>query len=839
MERIFMTGYDADSMPDDTITDGLKFSTDKPFFLICNKPLTGKMYFEFTIDSYYPIKSFHNIPIYAGVSKEPSFGVLNADFCIGSLFYKDGEDYDIESKYNATMENYHGSPNSIEWRIPGATDVIGVGVDINANEITYFVNGHVFYSYRVPTFNMRDEGNLYFCLWGNTYYKQIQSDYTYRSGNDVLEESKKIEGWCNFGKNQLEYLPLGYTSIYGMYFRRTEVDTDIDCDCEVEYMDIGSTSAYVDGQIGVEALIGEDRSLYLVSNNDNVEVNNLDYRIYNNDVNDYVMYGGTVYVNLPIPVERKIYLEMHARSATLKNEDILGIPISLGISRTLYSISKLSFRMNLFHEVNHRYNYLEVNNLTQSVYEVHDVESTAVPEQGNLIGVCLDLANNEITIYVDMVKFVTITAPHSNWSDMANVAYFFIHDEGLFNDSINGDVNLGETPFDMTIPEGYTSLWSYYNDLPRTFQFCDIDCDCIVENDNYVEGWIYGDIYVTHVDVPKTETGDYVTSSINAFMGTYNTVTDEEPHVLTADRDITYINNLIARNNDGYYPDVHDRTMSVDYTDDGTIKYYTVNISQTSNQTIYVNYRGVQYTSSFIVEEGSHITVQVIADYGYVAGSPSVKEADVNANIAIYASTASLAQFIVQITQTPNQTITVYCNGNTYTDSFYAALGSTYRATIEAVEGYTAGTLNSTSGVVNNNTSIYASSASINRFVVTFEQPEHQKVEVLCDGIVYTSSFTAKYGSNITINVVDVELGYVKNENFNRFYKITSNTTLIIPDANTDVCTVEIAGSFSGTVLVNGVEGRLFSFKRGDRVTVEVRPDSDVFVQSIDLKEED
>lgn len=839
MERIFMTGYNADSMPDDSITDGLKFASDKPFFLICNKPITGKMYFEFTIDSYYPIKSFHNIPIYAGISKEPSFGVLNADFCIGSLFYKDGEDYDIESKYNATMENYHGSPANIEWRLPGATDVIGVGVDINANQITYFVNGNVFYSYRVPTFNMKDEGNLYFCLWGNTYYKYIKSDNTFRSGNDVYEETKKIEGWCNFGKKSLQYLPLGYTSIYGMYFRRVEVDNDIDCDCEVEYMDVGSLSTYVDGQIGVEALIGDDRRTYLVSNNDNVDINNLEYRIYDNDVNDYIMYGASVFANLPIPVEKKIYLEMHARSATMENEDVLGIPISIGISRTLYSISKLSFRINLFHEVNHRYSYSEVNNLTQSVYEINTVNSTSVPEQGNLIGICLDLANNQITIYVDMVEFATITAPRYVWSDMSNAAYFFIHDEGLFEDSIVGDVNFGETPFDMNIPDGYVSLWSYYNDLPKRFKFADVDCDCSVENDNYTEAWVFGDILVTNVDVPKDEDGSYPTSSINSFMGTYNKVTDDEPHILTADKDIVYLNNIIAVNNDGYYPDIKDRTMSVDYSDDGLIKYYSVNISQSANQTIYVTYKGVQYTSSFIVEEGGHIEVKVMAKYGYNPGTPSILEGDIKENTTIYASSASMAQFIVQINQSPNQTITVSCNGKIYTESFYAALGTVYRVRIESDEGYTAGELNTTSGVVNGNTNIYASSAIINRYVVTFEQPEHQKVEVLCDGISYTSSFTAKYGSNITINVLEADTGYVKNENFNRFYKITTNTNLVIPDANIDVCTIKVDGSFSGTVLVNGVEGRLFSFKRGDIVTIEVRNDPDVYIKSIDLKEED
>ena len=60
-----MSAYDEKSMPNEDISiDGLHFTYNKPFFLIGNKKLTGKMYFEVNVSNYYPISAFHNIPIY-------------------------------------------------------------------------------------------------------------------------------------------------------------------------------------------------------------------------------------------------------------------------------------------------------------------------------------------------------------------------------------------------------------------------------------------------------------------------------------------------------------------------------------------------------------------------------------------------------------------------------------------------------------------------------------------------------------------------------------------------------------------------------------------------------
>lgn len=840
MERIYMTGYNSESIPDDSLTDGLNFSTDEPFFLICNKPLTGRMYFEFTISSYYPIKSFHNIPIYAGVSKEPSFGVLNADFCIGSLFYKDGEEYDIESKYNATAENYHGFPPHIYTRIPGASDVIGVGVDIYNNLISLYVNGKLFYSFNPPLFNMKDEGNLYFCLWGNTYYKSIRTDNTYRSGDDMYESTKKITGWCNFGKNQLQYLPAGYYSIYGMYYRRTEVNTDIDCDVTVDAINASSVIQDIDSDSSItNEYVGDNRSLYIVSQNDNVEIDNLDYRIYHNDIHDYILYGANVMVNLPIPVERKIYFEFTARSATLKNKDILGIPLSIGVSDTLYSIANYSLRCDLFHEVNHRYNYHETENMVDVDHELNTVESTAVPEQGTIIGVAIDLANNEISIYVDMVLFVTIRSVNTDWSDPSHLAWVFIHDEGLFEDSINGEVNLGQTPFDMTIPDGYISLWDYYNKLPNRFVFADIDIDCIVENRMTSGAYIFCDAYVTHIVDQTTGESKYPRPSINSLMGTYNSVSDTEEHTYVADKDYLYLNKLIAVDNDGYYPDMESHTMNVDFSDDGTVKMYSVNISQSNNQTIYVRYKNVYYTDSFVVEDGDKIEVTVVGANGYTPGTLNITEKEVHENTSIYASDATLTLYTVQIIQTNNQTITVFCNGREYTDTFSATIGQTYRATITANDGYRAGTLSSTGGQISGNVSIYASPAKINGHLIAFTQPEHQKVEVLCNGIVYTSSFVANYGSKLTINVVDVDAGYIANENFERFITVTENITINIPDAVPDVCSITIDYDEDiCSARVNGQEGDTFSFRKGTQVTLEIIPKEGYFVSSVEYVED-
>lgn len=110
--------------------------------------------------------------------------------------------------------------------------------------------------------------------------------------------------------------------------------------------------------------------------------------------------------------------------------------------------------------------------------------------------------------------------------------------------------------------------------------------------------------------------------------------------------------------------------------------------------------------------------------------------------------------FTVTIKQSANQTITVTCNGTTYTSSFQALAGSSYTVTVVPATGYTAGSPSSSSGYVNSNLTISASPASKASYLVTIVQSDHQTITVTCNGVNYTSNFTANYGDKWTATIL-------------------------------------------------------------------------------------
>lgn len=113
-----------------------------------------------------------------------------------------------------------------------------------------------------------------------------------------------------------------------------------------------------------------------------------------------------------------------------------------------------------------------------------------------------------------------------------------------------------------------------------------------------------------------------------------------------------------------------------------------------------------------------------------------------------------LNYFTVTILQSDNQTITVTCNGTTYTSSFRALAGSSYTVTVVPATGYTAGTPSSSNGYVNSNLTITASPASKASYLVTIVQSAHQTITVTCNGVNYTSNFTANYGDTWTATIL-------------------------------------------------------------------------------------
>ena len=470
MNNILMKSYDLNSSPLDNVlsSDGLHFDYDKPFFLIANLPIKNKTMFEINITDYYPINKIQHIPLYVGISREPSLGVLIADYAISSLFY-DVTDPRYEILSNEIPDNVlyiDGSSTDadgnsvIGTRKPGIGDTIGVAVDYHTNKIKLFVNYNneypydgeydkPFYSY-TPPFNIAEQPNMYFCIYSNINYKYIEEDYNFRIAS--MDDLKHISGYVNFGKNGLTHPVPGYDSLYKAYYERMadqEIHAELGSDDNPCYVYIGGDvfnpySIQWDGELSVEnelepdtdnlALVTDDPEFITTkSNKYNMNANTYikaDYDFETGEDNKYGItnsykVGGNVYINYPIPTTDKVYFEYTVKEGELKDR-IVGIPIAMGITSVPLvgkpsqekvtnpnTIMTESIRVNLyrgncfipngldnsggfylFHLVRHSTQNSDKNDL----HYLENAETSISPEQGNTIGVALDLGNNLMDI---------------------------------------------------------------------------------------------------------------------------------------------------------------------------------------------------------------------------------------------------------------------------------------------------------------------------------------------------------------------------------------------------------------------------------------------------------
>lgn len=128
-------------------------------------------------------------------------------------------------------------------------------------------------------------------------------------------------------------------------------------------------------------------------------------------------------------------------------------------------------------------------------------------------------------------------------------------------------------------------------------------------------------------------------------------------------------------------------------------------------------------------------------------------------------------EFTVTINQSPNQTITVTYNGQEYTNSFVASYGSKYTVSISPKNGYIAGTLNHTSGIITDNIIISATAATLKKYTITVTQPTNGKITI--NGSTGTS-FIFDAGTQITVQAI-ANNGYkVTALNVNQSTKILS-----------------------------------------------------------------
>lgn len=206
---------------------------------------------------------------------------------------------------------------------------------------------------------------------------------------------------------------------------------------------------------------------------------------------------------------------------------------------------------------------------------------------------------------------------------------------------------------------------------------------------------------------------------------------------------------------------------------EASIKQFTVTIIQSKNQTITVDCNGTKYTSTFTAPYGSTYTTTVTPNTGYNAGILNHTSGTVTGDLTISATAATIKQFTVTITQSANQTITVKCNGQSYTSSFKANYGSTYTASVSVSNSsyYTPGTLNHTNETITGNITISATAATLKKYTITVTQPANGKITV--NGSVSTS-FTYNAGTSVKVQAT-ANSGYkVTDLNVNKTTNVLS-----------------------------------------------------------------
>lgn len=191
----------------------------------------------------------------------------------------------------------------------------------------------------------------------------------------------------------------------------------------------------------------------------------------------------------------------------------------------------------------------------------------------------------------------------------------------------------------------------------------------------------------------------------------------------------------------------------------------------------------------------------------------------------------SVIMLNVTINQLAHQLITVTAGGKAYTSSFTIPYGTTYTVSVEADEGYTAGTVTPTSGTFTTDNVITATAPTVNSYTVTIIPGNHQTITVTntTTGNSYTSTFTANYGDKLTATITADE-GYTASTlNQTAATVNTSGATFkATADATINSYPVTINQTANQTITVNdGATDHTSSFSApyGTKLTATITPD--------------
>ena len=239
-------------------------------------------------------------------------------------------------------------------------------------------------------------------------------------------------------------------------------------------------------------------------------------------------------------------------------------------------------------------------------------------------------------------------------------------------------------------------------------------------------------LWNTYFRVPVTvtvsqSTGQTITVTVNEtdYTATFTAPTGAE-YTATLTPDTGYIAGTLSSESGTLTENV---TISATAA---TLQTFTFTLPATENQTITLTYTEPDSTAQTItstntaqeitLDYGTTWTATVEGATGYAAGTLSAVSGTITDDVEITITEATVATFDLTLAATENQTITLtYTEPNesaqTITSTSTAQTvtvdyGTTWTATVEAAEGYNAGTLSADSGTVTDDITISVTEAS-------------------------------------------------------------------------------------------------------------------------------
>ena len=548
-EKMYLTPYTYGPLPRPEFSrDGLQMNCDESALFLGNKmlPKDTVTIIELTVNSYTPLPNIRHLPIYVGFHEEPSLGLLNASCCFGSLYYKEGADYDCFEHVAGGTTHTRFVPSKVYTRIPAATEVIGVKYDPINNEVSIYRDGNLFYKFS-PQHNNLAIGDFYPAVF--------------------VMNNCNLNARINFGKKGLQFPQSDAMSLFGYYFKKKPLIPEIVFDFIAEPKPnrfMVDDEILIDVKVDSDILPGAMVPLYMESPQAVfTDSTQLKFDINKPSTTNYDYFGATLTSNRGLPYDEKVYVEFQVKNGVLLNGTV-GIPISVGISNTKGYIMNNSLRLNMFHLKQQTYQYREVKrSVTTLLYTTSGIMTTVSPNQAMWVGVAFDLKNKEYTVYINSIPFYTVKVPSLVFTPgSGEIYYFMLHQEGIEkNDDpmngngglpLKGEVNFGQTTLHTVLPSGYITLWDYYNNYYHIpiLPYREICFDFMAYP---YKMKLEAEILWHFRAIGQELFGQEASSNpgLNQFKGTMNRVTDDEPHFIP-DQGIELLDLLMRMDNFNY-----------------------------------------------------------------------------------------------------------------------------------------------------------------------------------------------------------------------------------------------------------------------------------------------